>query len=80
MGDSDKGQVSDEAAKVYEEEYVPALFQEWCPRAIKTARVRRGHQVVDVACGTGALSIAAYDHVGPEGTVVGVDINDGSWV
>ena len=60
MGDSDKGQVSDEAAKVYEEGYVPALFREWCPRVIEAAGIGPGHQVIDVACGTGVLSIAAY--------------------
>ena len=77
MADSEKGQVSVEAAKVYEDGYVPALFQEWCPRVIETARIKPGHHIVDVACGTGALSIAAYEHVIPDGSVVGVDINEG---
>jgi SAM-dependent methyltransferase len=33
--------------------------------------------VLDIACGTGALTIAAYGHVNPAGTIVGVDINEG---
>jgi len=77
MGDNDKGQVSDEAAKVYEEGYVPALFREWCPRVIEAAGIGPGHKVIDVACGTGVLSIAAYQQVVPGGSVIGVDINDG---
>jgi SAM-dependent methyltransferase len=77
MGDSEKGQVSVEAAKIYEDGYVPALFQEWCPRIIETAGIEPGHHIVDVACGTGALSIAAYEHVVPDGSIVGVDINEG---
>lgn len=77
MGDSETGQVSAAAAKVYEEVYLPALFQEWCPQVIKTADIKSGQRVIDVACGTGALAIATYEHTGPEGSVVGVDINEG---
>jgi ubiquinone/menaquinone biosynthesis C-methylase UbiE len=76
MGDSETGQVSEEAAKVYEEGWVPALFQEWCPRVIETANIKPGHHIIDIACGTGVLSIAAYEHIAPEGTIVGVDINE----
>jgi len=32
---------------------------------------------VDVACGTGVLAQAILDRIGPEGSVVGVDINEG---
>lgn len=77
MGDSETGQVSEEAAKVYEEAYLPALFQEWCPLVIEAANIESGHRVIDVACGTGVLAIAALETVVPEGTVVGVDINEG---
>lgn len=77
MGDDERGQVSAEAAKVYEEGYLPALFQEWCPLVIETAQITTGHHVLDIACGTGVLTIAAYDHVNPSGTIVGVDINEG---
>ena len=76
MGDSETGQVSLEAAKVYEEFYLPALFQEWCPRALAAAKVEPGNHVLDVACGTGALSMVASDIVGANGKTVGIDIND----
>ncbi|MBT8434932.1 MAG: class I SAM-dependent methyltransferase [Gammaproteobacteria bacterium] len=75
MGDSEAGQVSEAAAKIYEEVYLPALFQQWCPLVVQAANVVAGDSVIDVACGTGALAIAVSDHIAPNGTVVGVDIN-----
>ena len=77
MGDSKTGQVSEDAAKIYEKVYLPALFQEWCPLAIQAANVKAGDAVVDVACGTGVLAIAVSGHVGPKGKTIGVDINEG---
>ncbi len=77
MVDSETGQVSEDAAKIYEQFYVPSLFQEWCPRVVKAAGIQMGDRVIDVACGTGALAVTASDHIGPEGITVGIDINDG---
>ena len=77
MGDSDTGQVSADAAKEYEAVYLPSLFQEWCPLALRAANIKAGVSVVDIACGTGVLALAAADRVGPDGKVVGVDINQG---
>jgi ubiquinone/menaquinone biosynthesis C-methylase UbiE len=77
MGDNETGQVSDEAARIYEEFYLPALFEEWPPLVVNAAKIQQGDRVIDVACGTGALAIAVYEHVGPEGAVVGIDVNDG---
>jgi SAM-dependent methyltransferase len=76
MGNSETGQVSQDAAKIYESVYLPALFHEWCPLAIRAANVKAGDSVVDVACGTGVLAIAISEHVGPEGRTIGVDINE----
>jgi SAM-dependent methyltransferase len=77
MGDSETGQVSEDAAKIYEEVYLPAMFNEWCPLVIEAANIQKGHRVVDVACGTGALAITVSDHVGNEGITTGIDINEG---
>ena len=77
MGDSETGQVSEDAAKIYEEVYLPALFKEWCPLVVEAADIQKGHRVIDVACGTGALAIAAAGRTGTEGTTVGIDINEG---
>ena len=77
MGDSETGQISEDAAKIYEEVYLPALFEEWCPLVVEAANIQKGHRVIDVACGTGALAITVSEHIGPEGTTVGIDINEG---
>ncbi len=77
MGESERGQVSANAAKVYEEFYLPGLFAEWTPRVIDAAKIQSGQRVVDVACGTGVLAQAVADRVGTTGLTVGVDINEG---
>lgn len=77
MGDSETGQVSEDAAKNYEDVYLPSLFQEWCPLVIQAAKINTGDTVVDIACGTGALTNAVAEQVGLEGKTVGVDINEG---
>jgi SAM-dependent methyltransferase len=77
MGDSETGQVSEDAAKIYEDIYLPALFNEWCPLVVEAANIQKGHRVIDVACGTGALAITVSEHIGTEGTTAGIDINEG---
>lgn len=72
-----KGQVSADAAEVYEEFFLPALFQEWAPRVADAARVRPGQRVLDVACGTGVLARSISKRVGSDGSVVGIDPNAG---
>ena len=77
MGVNKTGQVSEDAAKVYEDFFLPALFQEWSPIVAEAAQIQDGYRVIDIACGTGALAILVSDHVGPKGSVTGVDINAG---
>ena len=77
MDARDRGQVNRSAADIYEEFFIPALFQEWTARVIDTAAVKPGQRVLDVACGTGILARAAAERVGASGSVVGLDINDG---
>lgn len=62
-------------AEVYDAHFVPALFAPWGPTVTAEAEVREGDRVLDVACGTGALTLAAADAVGPAGSVVGLDVN-----
>lgn len=62
-------------AEVYDEQFVPALFAQWGPVVAAAAGIGPGDQVLDVACGTGALTLAVADCVGPAGAVVGVDLN-----
>lgn len=77
MEDAQTGQVVATAAEVYDEFFLPALFEQWADQVCDAAMVGAGHSVLDVACGTGVLARAARQRVGPTGQVVGVDINDG---
>jgi SAM-dependent methyltransferase len=75
--DAARGQVTDEAAEVYDRFFVPALFGQWPERLLDAGGVRPGHRVLDIGCGTGAVARAAAERVGPSGAVVGVDRNAG---
>jgi ubiquinone/menaquinone biosynthesis C-methylase UbiE len=77
MTSSETGQVTHDAAEIYEAYFVPALFQEWAPGVVAAASIRPGQRVLDVACGTGVLARAAGTCVGPTGRVLGIDVNDG---
>jgi ubiquinone/menaquinone biosynthesis C-methylase UbiE len=62
-------------AEIYDRSFVPALFARWGPVVADAARIGSGDRVLDIACGTGALTLAASEHAGPEGAVTGLDPN-----
>ncbi len=62
-------------AEIYDARFVPALFAQWGPVVAAEAEVRKGDRVLDVACGTGALTLAVAEIVGPDGHVIGLDAN-----
>ena len=62
-------------ADVYDEQFVPALFRHWGPVVCDVANITSGQRVLDVACGTGALTVAVADRVSPGGAVLGLDAN-----
>ena len=77
MSEATTGQVNIQAAEVYEEFFVPALFAQWTDRVLERGGVGPGDRVLDVGCGTGVLARAARERVGPTGQVTGVDPNEG---
>jgi ubiquinone/menaquinone biosynthesis C-methylase UbiE len=70
-------QISGTPAEIYEEHMVPAIFGRWAPDLVETAGVKTGDRVLDVACGTGAVTRLLAGRVAPTGTVVGLDVNPG---
>ena len=77
MGEHKTGQVASNAAEIYEAFFIPALFIDWPDQVLTAADVGAGHHVLDIACGTGILARHAEAMVGPNGSVTGVDINEG---
>jgi ubiquinone/menaquinone biosynthesis C-methylase UbiE len=77
MDKSESGQVSKSAAEVYDEFFLPALFEQWASRVADAAKIQPGQQVLDVGCGTGVLTLTIADRVGASGSAVGLDLNEG---
>lgn len=62
-------------AETYESYMVPALFAPAASILIQRADPKRGERVLDVATGTGIVARHAARRVGPNGAVVGLDLN-----
>jgi len=74
---SGKLEISGTPGEIYEQHMVPATFARWAPELVEAADVRLGERVLDVACGTGAVTRILVDRVGQTGRVVGLDFNAG---
>lgn len=53
---------------------MPAMFAPFAERLVEQGRVSPGSVVLDIACGTGAVSRAAARRAGPTGSVTGADL------
>ena len=72
-----EGRWAPRAVDIPDERFVPALFGAWAVRVADAAGLGPGDHVLDVACGTGALSAEAARRVEPGGAVTGLDCNNG---
>ena len=77
MDRAEQGQVSREAAEIYEAFFVPALFREPAQRLVRSAAIGCGQRILDVACGTGVVAREAASAAGDPTSVTGLDNNDG---
>jgi SAM-dependent methyltransferase len=73
MNAMQSGKPKRDPAVVYDELFVPALFAQWGPRIADAAAIDLGQDALDVGCGTGVLTCAVAERVGPNGRVVGLD-------
>lgn len=62
-------------ASAYDDVLVPVLFGPWAVRLVEEHGQWEGLCVLDLATGTGVLAQLLAEQVGPEGNVIGTDIN-----
>lgn len=77
MAEVEGWQLTESGPEAYEQYLVPPLFAPWAEQLIEHAGLQDGDRVLDIGCGTGIVARRAAGHVGEEGTVVGLDINEG---
>jgi ubiquinone/menaquinone biosynthesis C-methylase UbiE len=62
-------------AEMYEDYFVPAMFQPWAAILLRHAAIQSGERVLDVACGTGVVARLAAPLAGLLGHVAAIDMN-----
>jgi len=76
MSDRDHWQLDGSAPELYQRYLVPAITSIWAADLIERTGPNPGDSVLDIACGTGAVTRLAAERV-VTGRVVGLDLNAG---
>ena len=74
---SETWQLDDAGPDAYERYLVPTFFVPCAEVVADAAGIVAGSRVLDVACGTGIVARTVASRVGPQGSIVGADLNDG---
>ncbi len=69
------GDLDGTPAEVYERVLVPRVFMPLAQAMVQLARPAEGERVLDLACGTGALTRLLAPNVGSTGSIIGLDVN-----
>ena len=79
MTQNERGQVTSDAATVYENFFVPALFQPCVPHLLQAIEpeLKTSLGALDVACGTGIIARNLADNMLEKREVHAIDINPG---
>jgi ubiquinone/menaquinone biosynthesis C-methylase UbiE len=64
-----------DAAAIYEEWFVPAVFAPLAREVLDHTDIPAGARVLDIACGTGIVARTVARQMGPTGRVVGLDLS-----
>jgi ubiquinone/menaquinone biosynthesis C-methylase UbiE len=70
-------QLTEDSAAAYERYLVPLLFDRAASELLDFVGVEPGERVLDLACGTGAVTRHAARRVAPGGQVIAIDVNPG---
>lgn len=65
----------DSVATSYDDVLVPILFEPWAVALVDEHQPWAGKRILDLATGTGILAQLLAEHAGPDGSVVGSDVN-----
>ena len=76
MSDHEPWQLDGEAPELYERYLVPTITSIWAADLVERARPAAEERVLDIACGTGAVTRLVADRIST-GRVVGLDNNPG---
>jgi ubiquinone/menaquinone biosynthesis C-methylase UbiE len=75
MNRPEQWHLTKDAAQRYDRCVAQYILGPWAPLLVETAGIVPGERILDVACGTGAVTRIAAERAGITGKVVGLDLN-----